>query len=52
MNRRQKKHDMLVDLKYNQHILATRRTKARPSQLLPNFLKMIQNAFTTANQTR
>ena len=45
MTRKQKKHDMLIDLKYNQYILATRRTKERPSQLLPNFLKMIQNAF-------
>lgn len=52
MTRKQKKHSLLVDLRYNQHILATRRTKARPSQLLPNFLKAIQNAFTKTNTAR
>ena len=52
MTRKQKKHNMLIDLKYNQHILATRRTKVRPSQLLPNFLNILKNAFTTTNTAR
>lgn len=52
MTRKQKKHSLLVDLRYNQHILANRRTKVRPSQLLPNFLNMLKNAFTNTNQTR
>lgn len=43
---RQRKHDLLVTLKYNQHILATRRRpKVKFSQLLPNFLKAIRNAI-------
>lgn len=44
---RQRKHDLLVTLKYNQHILATRRRpKVKFSQLLPNFLNQLKHAFT------
>ena len=53
MTRKQKKHSLLVDLRYNQHILATRRRpKTTYRQLLPNFLNMLKNAFTTGHQTR
>ena len=43
---RQQKRELFVTLKYNQHILATRRRpKVKFSQLLPNFLKAIQCTF-------
>ena len=47
MTKRQKKHDKLVTLYYHSSVLsARRRPKVTYMQLLPNFLKMIQNAFT------
>lgn len=53
MTRKQKKHDKLVTLYYHSSVLATRRRpKVTYMQLIPNFLKAIQNAFTTANTTR
>jgi len=43
---RKHKHDLLVQLRYNQHLLASRRRpKVKFSQLLPNFLKAIRNAI-------
>jgi len=53
MTKRQKKHDKLVTLYYHSGVLsARRRPKATYMQLLPNFLKAIQNAFTTTNTAR
>lgn len=53
MTRKQKKHDKLVTLYYHSSVLsARRRPKVTYMQLIPNFLKMIQNAFTQPNTTR
>lgn len=53
MTRRQKKHDKLVTLYYHSNVLKSRRRpKTTYMQLIPNFLKAIQNAFTNTNQTR
>ena len=53
MTRKQKKHDKLVTLYYHSSVLsARRRPKVTYMQLIPNFLKAIQNAFTQPNQTR
>jgi hypothetical protein len=46
MTHRQKKHEKLVTLYYHSGVLsARRRPKVTYMQLLPNFLKMIQNAI-------
>ena len=46
MTRRQKKHSLLVDLRYNQYILnSRRRPKTTYMQLIPNFLKAIKNVL-------
>lgn len=53
MTKRQKKHEQLVTLYYHSSVLsAKRRPKVTYMQLIPNFLKAIQNAITTGHQTR
>lgn len=53
MTKRQKKHDKLVTLYYHSNVLsARRRPKTTYLQLIPNFLKAIQNAITKPNTAR
>lgn len=53
MTRKQKKRDKLVTLYYHSGVLSARRKpKVTYRQLIPNFLKAIQNAITNTNTAR